>query len=108
MNCLDHGANIDYQSIVCNESPLISAARLGHYDAVKILLSRGANVDLQDVNGNTALIRLANYHEDDFTEQYCLAIVKLILEYDPDLSIINKQRQTAWHKAKKTAIFCFH
>ncbi|XP_034750394.1 protein TANC2 [Etheostoma cragini] len=50
------GADVDYQSDVLNNAPLLCVhARLGHSDAVALLLDLGARVDARSHDGLTAL-----------------------------------------------------
>lgn len=53
---LDHGAEIDYQSSILafNPTALMLASELGYYEIAKLLLDRGANIDLKNNRGFTA------------------------------------------------------
>ena len=50
---LDHGAAID--AIAEDETPFLSAVKNSHFRAAEALLERGANVNVQDSRGMTAL-----------------------------------------------------
>lgn len=54
---LDHGARIDAQDKESRATPLMVAASLGRSNAVGLLLRRGANPNLRDRFGRTALDR---------------------------------------------------
>ncbi len=56
---LDHGANIDAGAAE-GGTALIRAAASGHHATVQFLLSRGAQMDAQDMLGRTALQAAAN------------------------------------------------
>ena len=49
------GADINVQGGKLNLSPLMYAAYKGHADAVRFLKNNGADLYLEDNNGNTAL-----------------------------------------------------
>ena len=56
---LDHGADVNVQDSL-GQTPLMEAATQGDSDTVRLLLYRGANVNLQstaDIQGRTALSR---------------------------------------------------
>lgn len=52
---LDHGANINLESINDKKSALHQAVEEGLESIVNILLERGARVDMRDEKGNTAI-----------------------------------------------------
>jgi ankyrin repeat protein len=54
---LAQGASPDAYGIDFVETALIAASRGGHRDIVKLLLSKGATVDLKDSQGKTSLDR---------------------------------------------------
>ena len=54
---------------------------------VKFLLNKGANVNLQNYDGDTPLHLAARYEME--------YIVKLLLHYNADVNIINKKDETA-------------
>jgi ankyrin repeat protein len=69
------------------DNALIFAARHGAENCVRVLLSKGANVHIQNESGYTALMVAAwrgNY-----------AIAKLLIEHGADLKNTNKDRKTA-------------
>ena len=72
-------------------TPLMTASRLGLDNVVRILLSRNADINAVDMNGNTAL------HTAALNSQ--LSVVKLLLEKNPSLDIQNKVGNTALHLA---------
>ena len=89
---IENGANVnnttgDYWA----GSPLITASRLGLDNVVRILLSRNADINAVDMNGNTAL------HTAALNSQ--LSVIKLLLEKNPNLDIQNEVGNTALHLA---------
>jgi ankyrin repeat protein len=50
---LEHGADID--PVAEDETPFLSAVKGSHFRAAEALLERGANVNIQDSHGMTAL-----------------------------------------------------
>ena len=52
---LDRGADADRCHDATNLTPLMLAAINGHLDAVRVLVEFGANPNLRDILGNTAL-----------------------------------------------------
>ena len=89
---IENGANInntDGDSLA--STPLMTASRLGLDNVVRILLSRNADINAVDINGNTAL------HTAALNSQ--LSVIKLLLEKNPNLDIQNKVGNTALHLA---------
>lgn len=60
---------------------------------VKCLLANGANVDHEDLDGNTALQYAARHG--------CLSVVKILLENGANVNHENSQKQTALHHASE-------
>ena len=89
---IENGANVNYTGgDSWADTPLQTASRLGLDNVVRILLTRNADINAVDMNGNTAL------HTAALNSQ--LSIVKLLLEKNPNLDIQNKVGNTALHLA---------
>lgn len=89
---IENGANVNYTGgDFWADTPLQMASRLGLDNVVRILLTRNADINAVDINGNTAL------HTAALNSQ--LSIVKLLLEKNPNLDIQNKVGNTALHLA---------
>lgn len=89
---IENGANVNYTGgDSWADIPLMTASRLGLDNVVRILLTRNADINAVDMNGNTAL------HTAALNSQ--LSVVKLLLEKNPDLDIQNKVGNTALHLA---------
>lgn len=89
---IENGANVNYTNgDSWADTPLQMASRLGLDNVVRILLTRNADINAVDMNGNTAL------HTAALNSQ--LSIVKLLLEKNPNLDIQNKVGNTALHLA---------
>lgn len=83
---ISNGASIDV--IPFNENALTYATRYRNYNAVDYLLkNQYFGVDDYDDNGNTALIVAAKYNRPE--------LVKLLLEYGANVSLLNQEGQTA-------------
>lgn len=89
---IENGANVNYMGgDSWADTPLQTASRLGLDNVVRILLTRNADINAVDMNGNTAL------HTAALNSQ--LSVVKLLLEKNPNLDIQNKVGNTALHLA---------
>jgi len=81
---LDAHANIDHQQNHLNATPLMYAVKRSLPELVKLLLDRGADVNLQDKYGNTAL-----HHVSD------AEIAKMLIEAGVDVNHENGRGYTA-------------
>ena len=89
---IENGANVNNTNgDSWADTPLKTASRLGLDNVVRILLTRNADINAVDMNGNTAL------HTAALNSQ--LSVVKLLLEKNPNLDIQNKVGNTALHLA---------
>lgn len=89
---IENGANVNYTGgDSWAKTPLQTASRLGLDNVVRILLTRNADINAVDMNGNTAL------HTAALNSQ--LSVVKLLLKKNPSLDIQNKVGNTALHLA---------
>ncbi len=87
---IENGADINYSGEDSQlATPLMTASRLGLDNVVRILLTRNANINAVDINGNTALHTAAGNSQ--------LSVIKLLLEKNPNLDIQNKVGNTALH-----------
>lgn len=81
------GVIIDAKDPVSSETSLHKFVKLGDFDVVSLLLDLEAEVDAQDVQGMTPLMRAVEKN-DKF-------LVQRIVESAPDLALKNKNGQTA-------------
>ena len=89
---IENGANVNNTNgDSWADTPLMTASRLGLDNVVRILLTRNADINATDINGNTAL------HTAALNSQ--LSVIKLLLEKNPNLDIQNKVGNTALHLA---------
>ena len=60
-----------------NCTPLMLASRNSDFKKVAMLIENGAKVDLQDMDGNTALhhVVLNSYHSHEYTPEICCALL---------------------------------
>jgi ankyrin repeat protein len=80
---------------------LMPAASWGHSDIVAALLAKGAQVNLQDQEGRTALIWAA--FGDGGTKDSRVAVVKLLLANGADVNLRNSAGKTALMIARDKA-----
>ena len=83
----------------CGKTPLMIACEAGSYDAVRILLENGADVNARDYCGETALIYAASPtgYSDDPDDQ--IRIAELLLENGADKDVSGKYSGTALERA---------
>lgn len=67
------------------------AAEHNHLEVVRSLVSKSANVNLADFDGNTPLIWAVNAH--------WASMVKLLLQFGFDISAQNGEQKSAFHYA---------
>ena len=85
---LDQGANIDYIWLIQDATALMGAALYEYNDVAELLLERGANPNIQNNDGFTAIM-FASINDDN-TE-----MIELLLSYGADLHIRNNSGETA-------------
>ncbi|CAF1223825.1 unnamed protein product [Didymodactylos carnosus] len=93
---LDHGADVNIQSsaflgmeegFIKKGTALTYAIINQDEKIVKILLEKGANPDIQDKYGNSALMQASQFNNEN--------IIKLLLNHKANIYIKNKTGQTA-------------
>lgn len=82
------GSDLNVKDPFGGSSPLISAAVFGKTDIAKVLIDAGANLNIQNNDGSTALHCAAFFCRPE--------IVKLLLDKKADKSIKNKYNATAY------------
>ena len=80
-----HG--IDINQNLRNVFPLLSATQSKNYDMIKLLLEFGAEVDRQDVAGNSSLMVASNLGHQP--------IVQLLLQKNANVNLVNELGYTA-------------
>lgn len=84
---LKSGADINYKENQLGSTALIKASQKGYPEIVKLLIERGAKLDIQRNDGGTALHMAAqNGHAE---------IIKLLIEGGANLNLRARQRFTA-------------
>ena len=88
LRCLiENGADID-KVRNDNQTPLMIAAQKGHVSVATFLIEHGANVDLQDENGNTAL------HHTLYGSDVSCEILSCLTGSGADVNGVNKVKHT--------------
>lgn len=90
---LSQGAEIDSKDPVTNETPLLKLVKYSQADAAEIFINLEADINAQDVEGNTAIMLAAdkgNYY-----------LVRTVLDGNPNLALKNKAGKTAYQIAEK-------
>ena len=77
---LEKGANPNLSND-CGETSIMILSKLSPSPMLELLLNNGAQVDLQDDNGNTALHHAISYHE--------IENFNTLLSYKPNMNLIN-------------------
>lgn len=88
MQAVSDGADIN-RFINRESSPIIAAAEFAFPEAMKFFISRGADVNTQNANGNTALIESATWGKQG------IGMIKMLLEAGADVNAANSEGMTA-------------
>jgi ankyrin repeat protein len=89
---LDKGAKIDQKNFYTELTPLMMAADNGSMELVELLVSRHANLNLQDGRGDTALMHAMAARQSKIAQR--------LTQAGADSTLKNKQGQTAEDLAK--------
>jgi hypothetical protein len=90
---LDHGVDVNFQDEQYGASALHAAAQGGREEIIKILLERGAEVNLKSKEGNTPLMAAAFNHNE--------GVVKILLEAGVEVNTRNQADETALSLARE-------
>jgi len=91
---LGAGARVDTCCALNNETALMAACRYGHLRVVRTLIALGAQVNAVDVRGNTALMHVCRYEQDDDDE-----MLRLLLQTGASVHVTAENGETALHIA---------
>ncbi|KAK9874491.1 hypothetical protein WA026_002841 [Henosepilachna vigintioctopunctata] len=93
---LNYGPSMNIQhSKYCTPLHLYFLSGMQNERLLKKMLSKGADPNIQDKNGNTALHLLANRNSTEKIKEF----TRLLIEYDADLNAINEEGETPVHTA---------
>jgi ankyrin repeat protein len=84
---IDEGVDVDAQDPNSGSTALMLACSFGFYEMTELLLSRGADPNISENRGTTALMAAVGVSKE---------MVDLLLEYNADVSIRNKEGITAF------------
>ncbi|MBQ4057610.1 MAG: ankyrin repeat domain-containing protein [Lachnospiraceae bacterium] len=85
----------------CGETPLMKACAAGSYDAVKVLIENGADVNAQDYCGKTALVYTVHYGHSSSGEDVQVEIAKLLLDNGAERNVSSRYSGTALEEARE-------
>lgn len=104
MTLIDKGLDINYQSSPGKETALMQVVYKHDAEYAKLFLEMGANINLQDKYGYSALIHLVlNTHlyandlsqvERDLALENAKKVLPILLEYQPNLDLIDEEGKT--------------
>ncbi len=94
-NLLERGAAVNEQGYKCRTA-LMQAAFYDNAEAMVCLIAAGADVNIQDVEGNTALTLFMRKGEKDF-----IRIIRLLIRKGANFDISNPIHAKALHEAFK-------
>ena len=98
------GANVNYETPMEWQSPLLVASKNGNSEIAKILIDSGANVNFADNNGDSPLIHASREGKEKFffrtltqplkgnSHHKC---VSLLLDRGADVNLVNKEGSSA-------------
>ncbi|KAK9874490.1 hypothetical protein WA026_002840 [Henosepilachna vigintioctopunctata] len=93
---LNYGPSMNIQhSKYCTPFHLYFLSGMQNERLLKKMLSKGADPNIQDKSGNTALHLLANRNSLEKMKEFA----RLLIEYDEDLNAINEEGETPVHTA---------
>jgi len=92
---LNEGADVDWQNEeLWGSLPLIAAALNNHLHIVEVLLKHGANINLTNRNGNTALHLAATYGR--------VEVIRLLLARGADINVTTHSNKTPLDKVRQS------
>lgn len=95
---LNKNIDINYQSSwLYSKTTLIISVQNGYFDHTKLLLERGAQINLKDTFGRTALIHACIYGY--------IKIVRLLLRYGADINIRDIHDKNALDYAREQVFY---
>lgn len=95
---IEHGADISIGNKI-HKTPLHRAAHFGHSQLVRELLNNGADVDIQDINGRSAL-----HYACDSSWTTREEVIRLLLSAGADINILDSWGCTPLDEACEAAV----
>jgi len=87
--------NFRFDQVVDGDTLLASAAGRGHFQSVRYLLQKGADVNAKNMSGDTALTSVLQFAE----RRHVLDVVKLLFSFGADINLKNCRAETPLHLA---------
>lgn len=94
----DNGALLDSKDPVTKQTPLQKFVLTSTYEPIDMLIQLEADVNNQDINGNTPLMNAAMVGDTELVQD--IDLVELLIEGGANVAIKNNRGQTAYDIAK--------
>ena len=95
------GADINFSKVYTKSTPLILASKFGHLDVVQSLIKAGAKLDLQNNEGDSALIFAAHARNGYGNAHDYFGIARALVNAGANLNLQGNNKQSALHEAIK-------
>ena len=87
------GANVNARHTVLMDTPLIYSCMRNYIECADLLICGGADINLQDRNGNSALMHVCKMNNQPKKE---IAIAKMLIDMGADVNLVNSSGKKAW------------
>jgi len=87
------GANVNARHTVSMDTPLIYSCMRNYIECAHLLIRGGADINLQDRNGNSALMHVCKMNNQPKKR---IAIAKMLIDMGADINLVNNSGKKAW------------